>query len=233
MAASLPSGVKLDAPAFGSVISRVAPIAGEMVPLPAGEWTTVAAVGGKGPGGTAVTYIALAQITNGQAATVIFLGALGMPGDDSGAGFPPVIGCQESRNIYNRVFISRDNGQQACWSVDAVAPSWDDQGDRMRSSATAELRQRGATLPAVVLRSRFVKSNKSHLLRIDLYQPAEVPPEGPSGWDWSHIMASPDRLARMTRLRDWAAAWWPLVDQGFSNQLRPAEITASLARLPS
>jgi len=50
--------------------------------------------------------------------------------------------------------------------------------------------------------------------------------------DWSRVMATPERLARATQIRDWAAAWWPLVERGFSGNLQAADVTSPLAWLP-
>ena len=130
------------------------------------------------------------------------LGAIGLP-DHAGTGFPRVLGCEESRNIYHPVFVARENGERACWSVDAVALPWESAADRLRAAAVAELRQRQASLPDIVIRTRLIRADTFHVLSAQIYQSVDVPAEGPRGWGWSHIMASPDRLARMTRHRDW------------------------------
>ncbi len=226
-----PPGVRPDAPSFGSTVSAAVPFAGETVPLPAGDWVTVAAIGGKTPGGKALNAAMLAQLAGGQVAAIAVLHGFGLPGE-AGAGFPRVPSCQETRNIYSRVFVARDNGEQACWSVDAVALAWADPANRLLASGAAELQQRGAAMPEVAVRASFVRADQSHVLIAEIYQPVDTPPEGPGGWNWSRIMATPDRLARMTRLRDWAAAWWPLFDRGFSNHLDPAAVTPLLARMP-
>ncbi len=225
-------GVTPDAPAFGSTVSRIVPFAGEMVPLPAGDWVTVAALGGKLPNGNALNAVMLAQSADGRVTAIMILNGVGAP-SSTGTGFPRVPSCQESRNVYSRVFVDRDGAEQACWSVDAAAIPWTDASNRLRASAAAELQQRGLRLPEIVVRARFVRADKSHLLVTEIEQTVDVSPEGPGGWDWSHIMATPERLARMTRLRDWAAGWWPLIDRGFSGHLIREDTAASPARLPS
>ena len=211
--------VVADAPAFGSTVAGIIPFAGHTVPLPTGDWLTVAAIGGKLPDGQATNAAMLAQVTGGHATAFVILTGAGAPGQ-GGNGFPRFPGCEESRNLYSRIFVARPSGEQACWSVDAAGIPWGDATYRIRAAGVGELRQRGAALPEVVLRTRFLRANKDHLLIYELYQAVDVPPEGTSGWDWSHVMGAPDRLARATQVRDWAAAWWPLVDRGFSGQLQ-------------
>ena len=226
------AGVKPDGPAFGATVSGVIAFAGDKVPLPAGDWLTVAALAGRNATGKPSNSTILAQLADGQTTALIILNAVGKPGD-TGIGFPRIGDCQESRNIYSRVFVARAGGEQACWSVDALVLPWDDTTNRLRASAVAELRQRGEALPVTMLRTRMVRADVNRLLVIEILQAVAIPPEGPSGWDWSHIMATPDRLVRMTRLRDWAANWWPLVEQGFSGHLEPQSVTPTVARLPS
>ena len=221
------SGVRPDGPAFGSTVRGVIAFAGGAAPLPAGDWLTVGAIGGKGPAGRTVDAVLLAQLEDGKAKAILELTGVRAP-EAGVSGFPRVTDCQESRNIYSRVFVARDDGEQACWSVDAVALKWDG-GDRLLASGSAEIRQRGAALPDLVLRARFVRANTGRLLLYNLYRAAAVGGEGLAGWDWSHIMAAPQRLATMGRWRDWAVAWWPLVDGGFAGRLRPADPVAASA----
>jgi len=44
------------------------------------------------------------------------------------------------------------------------------------------------------------------VLNRQLCRAVDVPTEGPTGWHWSRVMATPERLVRATQTRDWAAA---------------------------
>ncbi len=73
----------------------------------------------------------------------------------------------------------------------AIAQCYRDSPDEMRSASIAALPAAG--IAPEVLNRQF-------------YRAVDVPTEGPTGWDWSRVMATPERLARATQIRDWAAA---------------------------
>lgn len=72
-----------------------------------------------------------------------------------------------------------------------IAQRYRDSPDEMRSASVAALRAAGIA-PEVLNRQ--------------LCRAVDVPTEGPTGWHWSRVMATPERLVRATQTRDWAAA---------------------------
>ena len=216
------SGVVPDTPAFGTVVSHLAPFAGIGVPLPAGDWVTVAAVASAvpPPDGRPINQAILAQITHRRVTAIMTLTAIGLPSSPA-LGFQIIPGCADAGLTFNRIITAEPYGEQACWSVGPELMAWNNLRAPVQASAAAELGQRADALPQMGLHTVFIRANRSHGLKIELFQAIDMPPEGAAGWDHTHLTSLPDRMARLARLRDWIGVWWPLIDRGFAGQLQP------------
>jgi len=90
---------------------------------------------------------------------------------------------------HRSVFMLTSNA--ATEPLTEIAQRYRDSPDEMRSASIAALRAAGIA-PEVLNRQ--------------LCRAVDVPTEGPTGWHWSRVMATPERLVRATQTRDWAAA---------------------------
>ncbi len=220
-------------PAFGAVVATTVRFAGTNVPLPRGEWRVVAAMGGRTPQGQVAASSVLAQVTNGALNAAVILFAVVPPSATRG-GFSADPLCQSPHSLFSRVFSAVDHGPQACWTVEAIAAQdWDaaDTPPFVRSGV-AELKQQGTALPTVVLRAYFAHADADHLLTMQVIEAVPSPLQAPFGWQMEEVRRTPDKLARVVRLRDWAQRWNVLVRRSFEGQLNPMDVTPELDALP-
>lgn len=220
-------------PAFGAVVTTIMRFAGTDVPLPHGEWRVVAAMSGRTPQGQVAASGMLAQVTNGALDAAILLFAV-VPPSAAHAGFPADPLCQSPYALFSRVFSAVDRGPQACWTVGAIATQdWNaaDSLPVLRSGVT-ELGQQGVALPPVVLSARFTHADADRLLTMQVIEAVPSPPQAPFGWRMEEIRRTPDKLARVIRLRDWAQRWSPLVRRSFEGRLDLLDVTPELDALP-
>lgn len=217
-------------PNIGTIYRGTYDADGRIVPLPAGEFESVAYISGQ-IGQTTNMGAALLQVRGNRLAAVVFVFAT-PAGSKIGTGFRLIVDCTRNDLHYKEVDSNVDFGPQDCVTVNHIWP------DGWRLPITANifksvlvaLDTRGIPLPPALIAVNIYEADRDGYLRVWYYfNPEDQGIEShrtatwaDSDWHVNYLARDQRRLAYMEQARQWAHGWRPLLRAAFiGNRMTP------------
>jgi hypothetical protein len=213
---SLPAeGGSMTLPPPGPPSTGIIAFAGRQVPLPAGNWQTLAIA--RDNGAVSVQVKLLARIEARHTTGLLLLEA---PDPVNGASAPQIgnAGCFDPAAIDSALAPPPADHNpiiNECWTLTPISASilqGHAQGDEIFTAAFARLAQYGADVPKDLIVLRYARSNLSGWLRVQFL--------------------APDHPARRRALGTWARRYAVELHRGFSSVMTPKEIPGAIPRDP-
>jgi hypothetical protein len=234
-----PSG--LDPALRGRAYTGVARINGYDVPLPEGDWITLANSTVNLPTAGGETFF-LGQVRNKRlvgALRIFAIRSKSLPGD----GFNEAKSCSEI-NPYRIASVIDEplvpHGHQACWTIRNVYSEgfsrWGDRAAHMSSldrAAGGDMAAKGVTYPQDMISLTFTRTETWGLLEVGyLFSPeaagihsTTVLSVSDSDWTAQNLAHEGDKAAYIDKLKAWGDAQWPRFKAAFAKGM-PANLPA-------
>ena len=206
----------IDLPPITGTRSLLIPFAGRQVPLPQGDWTELALMRAGGP--QALQAIVLARLRGGRLTGMMIVAG---PSGVSPAPAMPTNGCFDVKGLATHDLSSSagpDGPTSQCWSLrPLVTAQLADPADPnlIEQRSFARLGKIGIEVPVRLLALRYFTEDAAGGLTVTIMEPDPA--------------AS---AATQRRSETWMQHWVALLHRGFAGTLRPADVTAALARDP-
>ncbi len=221
----------VDSALMGRTFSGSITSGGYNLPLPPGDWVSLANMSIKTPTATGTVFF-LGQIKHKRLIAAVQAFAIKSK-DSPGAGFPEAKACTEN-NPY-RVFASTEEGvtpfdHEACWLIENYFTSplqqWADRGvkmDPLTRAAAGDLSAKGISYPQDLMMVKFTRAEKWGLLEANyLFSPDA---EGissnmalsirDSDWTAPNLAGHLEKHAYVAKLKKWGAEFWPRFKTAF------------------
>ena len=201
-------------------------IDGFSVPLPPGDWASLANFTIKQAGGAGHAHF-LGRIRQKRLVGAVRIFAVHSTNTPS-ADFPPEVkACTEPNPGRTYAWIDDQmvaHGHQACWTIRTVyATPWAQWADRavklaaLDRAAAGDMTAKGVTYPQDFLALTFTRTETWGLLEVMyLFSPEaeglksnSVLSVSESDWTPSHIERYPDKVAYVEKMKGWGTAFWP------------------------
>jgi hypothetical protein len=225
---------KLAQSIFGGKYEKQIEVAGQLVPLPNGEWLAIAHFPASTPG--AVESAFLAQIKDARLVGAVIV-QVSRPFQSEAPGFRRAQQCSRPGLLYVNVEANLDFGLQDCWTINHnMRGNWV-QADSppVIRAAIGELGVRSVTVPNVMLSVYFRLADKARFMHAVYYFDPEA--EGiassratlweESDWHRDYIGQYPEKMAYVRTLRDWGETWHPQVRERFQSRAATARAPAN------
>jgi hypothetical protein len=198
---------------MGKTFRDVIRIKREAIPLPAGEWSTLAHFRAE-PGSSKGDAVILGQMKDRQLVGLIALNAYSHE-DGVGRGFPAFKGCSRNELLAQHTERNEADGIQHCWWINHAVSIWTEQS--VFRAAMTELAQRGVTAPPVLLNVGFRRANLQGFATVHYYfnpETAQITSAAgswhESEWHRSRIAADGARLQYVKGMEQWGESWAPI-----------------------
>ncbi len=221
----------LDEAMIGSLYTKAVTVDGYEVPLPQGEWASLAHSTISLPTATGDAHF-LGRIRNKRLIGAVRIFAARSK-SQPGAGFPEVKSCAEVNP--GRTYVAIDgemvtNGHQACWTIRTVyATPWQRWADKsvkisnLDRAAAGDMTAKGVSYPQDFIALTFSRTEKWGLLEVMyLFSPETddivshtALSVGETDWTPANIDRYPDKVAYVGRLKAWGVTFWPLFKRSF------------------
>jgi hypothetical protein len=181
------------------------------IPLPEGNWLGLA-VARDAPGFPKGTLGILGKLKNGRVAGMVVVS----PTARSSSGQPTLAGCTNPDNLVSENRASQAQNLKRCWWIHYGYIPWPVKTPFDTAEMTAQAH--GAIMPAFFVTAGFTEDNGTTQKTVTYYlDPQEEgmhnPGLGqtPDQWRRDVLQSSPDRLAFIEKIEDWARGWAPIV----------------------
>ena len=240
-----PSG--LDPALSGHAYRGTARINGYDLPLPKGDWITLANSTAIQPTATGEVFF-LGQVRNKRlvgALRIFAMRSKSLPGD----GFDEVKSCSEA-NPYRIASVIDEplvpHGHQACWTIRNIYSEglshWGDRAVRMSSidrAAAGDMAAKGVTYPQDMISLTFTRTESWGLLEVGyLFSPeadgihsTTVLSVRDSDWTAQNLAHEADKTDYIEKLKTWGNALWPQFKAAFAKGA-PDNLPATPAERP-
>ena len=207
----------IDLPPITATRSLLIPFAGRQVPLPQGGWTELALMRAGGP--QALQAIVLARLRGGRLTGMMIVAGPSATAPQASA--LRADGCFDVKGLATHeqsASAGPDAAAQQCWNLrPLVTAQLADPANPnlLEQRSFARLGKIGIEVPVRLLAMRYFTEDAAGGLTVTIMEPDPV--------------AS---AATQRRSEAWMQRWVALLHRGFAGTLRPADVTAALARDP-
>ena len=185
----------------------VEPIAGRVLPLPAGDWHQIMA--GRFERDSEINEMVLARFRHGTLTGLIDV--LASTGPATARSEMPAE-CNDPTNYSSHDRPSRSEVGRECWVVRSVLiPAVTGGRHTIPFAALDRLRATGVTLPASMTRASWFRTAGHEFMTVIIDLPGTSP----------------------ARVESWMAGWAGLLARGFDGTLKPSNVTARIDRDPA
>lgn len=216
---------------MGHVYSGSVQVDGYRVPLPSGNWVSLANTSIKLSTANGFGFF-LGKIEH-KRLTALVKGYVLRSKDKPGAGFDVTKGCTDADPSRNFVSIEEmvSHGNQACWRIHSYyTPAWQKWADRTENieqierAAAGDMQAKGVTYAQDFVDVRFSRFTTWGGMEVHyMFSPAE---EGISSntvlsyadmdWRANNIVRYPEKVAYVNNLEKWGTSFWPKFKAGFA-----------------
>jgi hypothetical protein len=231
-AAAAGDGSELDPALLGQLYRGSVMIDGFKVPLPPGEWASLANSTIKQSSATGFAHF-LGRIHHRRlvgAVRIFALRSQSLPGD----GFNEVKSCTENNPARLHVVIDDEmqpQAHQACWTIRNVyATPWSRWADKtvkmafLDRAAAGDMTAKGVTYPQDFVAVTFTRTETWGLLEVMyLFSPEEagiksntVLSVGDADWVAGNIVRYPEKVDYENRMKAWGTEFWPKFKAAFA-----------------
>ena len=220
---------------MGRTYSGSIHVDGYKIPLPSGNWVSLANMGIKLPTANGLSFF-LGKIKHKHLVAVV-KGIVVRSKDRPGAGFAEVKGCTEIDPTRNFAFVEEavPFGNQACWRIHSYyTPPWLKWADRsikidpLDRAAAGDMQAEGVTYAQDFVDVRFSRFTTWGGMEVHyMFSPEEegIPSNAVLSYldmDWraNNIVRYPEKIAYINNLEKWGATFWPQVKAGFAEGQR-------------
>lgn len=184
---------------------------GRRIPLPEGNWLGLA-VARDAPGFPKGSLGILGKLKSGRVAGMVVVS----PTARSASGQSASAGCTNPENLVSEQRASQTRDLKRCWWIHYGYIPWPVKAPFDTAEMTAQAH--GAIMPAFFLTAAFSEDNGTTQKTVAYYfDPQEEgmhnPGLGqtPDQWRRDVLQSSPDRVAFVEKIEDWARGWAPIV----------------------
>ena len=205
----VPAGATL----MGTTLRGHVVVAGQSVPLPAGDWVALAFFRG-GAGATKGDAAILGRLDGHRLSGMVAINAATFGARVTASSQPPFASCERTDYVARSRVVNEAGGDQRCWWINHATAIWQEQGPFR--AAYQELAQRQVTPSQVLLNVGFRRADRDGFVTALYYfDPAE---QGigsapliwkASEWHKDRIQSDPARLRYVEDLRAWGESWAP------------------------
>ena len=222
----------VDPALLGQLYRDAVLVNGYRVPLPAGEWATLANSSIKQATASGAAHF-LGRIQHRRlvgAVRIFAMRSLSLPGE----GFNEVKSCTEVNPARLHVVIDDEmqpQGHQSCWTVRNIyATPWGRWADKavkisfIDRAAAGDMAAKGVSFPQDFVAVTFTRTETWGLLEVMyLFDPEEagissntVLAVGDSDWGAERIGRYPEKVQYVAKMQDWGIGFWPRFKAAFA-----------------
>jgi len=232
----------INAALMGRSYSGSIHVDGYKIPLPSGNWVSLANTSIKLPTANGLGFF-LGKIEHKRLVAVV-KGYVLRSKDKPGAGFEEVKGCTGNDPTRNFALVEEAVafGNQACWRIHSYFTppllKWADRSEKidpLDRAAAGDMQAKGVTYAQDLVDVRFSRFTTWGGMEVHyMFSPEE---EGISSnaalsyvdmdWRANNIVRYPEKVAYVQKLEKWGTAFWPQFKAGFAEGQRADDVSSA------
>jgi len=203
------------------------------VPLPPGQWE-VAGTGAENDSAfKSIGQVVLVSITDRQLTGIIRIDTpIGHSAMEARfSGFEMFRPCERNDVFFVFKTYNISGGEQNCWTINHFSMGTSGKVSASWAATLDLLKSRGVTIPITMVIATFRMANKTNFETVWYFFNPEIEGISPpkyadwrsSDWHKDRVDGFPDKLAYLTKTKEWAEQWHALIEKGFTEDLPAAD----------